>query len=361
MASLFKPTYAKVEGKTGLKVTRKSRKWYVKYRDADAVVRRVPGYTDKEATRQLAAELERKVAQRKAGLIDPYEDHRGRLLVDHLANYERHLAAKNDSPKHVKLTVNRILAALDGCQFRKIGDLSASRLAEWLADSRRSGMAVATSNYYLTALRGFTRWMVKDRRAGEDPLAYMAAGNVQLDRRYDRRSISDAEFARLVRAGASGESFRGLTGPDRATLYLTAAYTGLRAAELASLTPSSFDLSASPPSVTVEAAYSKRRRRDVLPLRPDLADTARRLPPWARHHDTCLAGHVGRARRQDDPRRPGEIGDPLPGCFRTVLRLPCPAPPVHLEAGDERSKREGRAGARTAQHDHADHGSIRSR
>ena len=59
MASLFKPTYTKVDPKTGRKMKRKSRKWYVKYRDADGVVRRVPGYNDKEATRQLAADLER--------------------------------------------------------------------------------------------------------------------------------------------------------------------------------------------------------------------------------------------------------------------------------------------------------------
>jgi hypothetical protein len=106
----------------------------------------VPGSADKEAAQQLAAELERKLAQRQAGLLDPYEDHRGRPLADHLADYGRHLAAKNDTPKHIKLTVNRIQAALDGCQFRKIGDLSASRLAEWLAHCRRGGMAVATSN-----------------------------------------------------------------------------------------------------------------------------------------------------------------------------------------------------------------------
>ena len=66
-----------------------------------------------------------------------------------------------------------------------------------------------------------------------------------------------------------------LAGHDRAVLYLTAAYTGLRASELASLTPGSFDLNSIPPSVAVEAAYSKHRRRDELPLRPDLAEVLR--------------------------------------------------------------------------------------
>ncbi len=56
-----------------------------------------------------------------------------------------------------------------------------------------------------------------------------------------------------------------------------AAMTGLRAGELASLTPASFDLAADMPTVTLEAAYSKHRREDVLPLHPDLAA---RLRQW---------------------------------------------------------------------------------
>jgi integrase len=58
-------------------------------------------------------------------------------------------------------------------------------------------------------------------------------------------------------------------------LYRVAVETGLRAGELASLTPSSFDL-ADPDKagVKVAAAYSKHRRDDVVPLRPDLAHAA---------------------------------------------------------------------------------------
>jgi len=47
--------------------------------------------------------------------------------------------------------------------------------------------------------------------------------------------------------------------------------TGLRAGELASLTRASFALDGEHPTVSLAAAYSKRRRLDVLPLRPDTA------------------------------------------------------------------------------------------
>jgi integrase len=42
-------------------------------------------------------------------------------------------------------------------------------------------------------------------------------------------------------------------------------------------TPEAFLLEAEPPTVTVAAAYSKRRRDDVQPIRPDLAEAIR---PW---------------------------------------------------------------------------------
>ena len=68
-----------------------------------------------------------------------------------------------------------------------------------------------------------------------------------------------------------------MPGPDRAMAYRVALGTGFRAKELRSLTPASFDLDADPPTVTVTAGYSKRRRQDVQPIRPDLAELLR---PW---------------------------------------------------------------------------------
>ena len=53
-------------------------------------------------------------------------------------------------------------------------------------------------------------------------------------------------------------------------MYLTSFFTGLRRLELASLTPRSFRLDDSQPTLVVEAACSKHRRKDVLPMHPDL-------------------------------------------------------------------------------------------
>jgi len=54
-------------------------------------------------------------------------------------------------------------------------------------------------------------------------------------------------------------------------LYSLAITSGLRASELASLTWQCFDFEGSPPTVRVEACYSKHRREDIQPLPADVA------------------------------------------------------------------------------------------
>jgi integrase len=76
-------------------------------------------------------------------------------------------------------------------------------------------------------------------------------------------------LGRLIEAARKGVIYRGVSGEGRGVLYLLAVQTGLRAGECASLSQESFDLKAG--AVTVEAGYSKRRRRDTLLLRSDLA------------------------------------------------------------------------------------------
>ena len=53
----------------------------------------------------------------------------------------------------------------------------------------------------------------------------------------------------ILRAANAGPVVRRMNGPDRAMLYAVAGYTGLRASELASLTPECFDLDADPVAV----------------------------------------------------------------------------------------------------------------
>ncbi|CAK9108551.1 unnamed protein product, partial [Durusdinium trenchii] len=193
----------------------KSKKWWGRYKDENGSEKRVPLAADKKAAQAMLNEIVKKV------------------------------------------------------EYRKVESL--------LATFRDGGISTQTSNHYLRAIKQFTRWMVKDRRSAEDPIAFVAMLNVRTDRRHDRRPLTETELRLLIQAAMNGQVEFKMSGADRAMLYATAAYTGLRANELASLNPESFQLDAQPPTVTVLAAYSKHRRQDVLPLHPSLVVMLR---PW---------------------------------------------------------------------------------
>jgi site-specific recombinase XerC len=271
MASIFKQAYTKKDPATGERVKKFSKRWYIEFRDAAGLVRRVPGYSDKRATEQRAAELERASARGDVGMVDTRAPHRRRLLKDHVADYRVTLETKDDDPKHLRQTERAILRIFESAGVMVPGDVTKDRLEAALARLRVEGKSHRTYNYYLTAVRGFFRWMVRQDRLENNPLDHLRRVNEETDRRRERRAIAAKDLDRLIQVAADGETFRGLAGFDRAMLYRLAALSGLRCSELASLTPASFDLSRTPPVVSVVARISKRRKEDVLPLRSDLA------------------------------------------------------------------------------------------
>jgi integrase len=119
--------------------------------------------------------------------------------------------------------------------------------------------------------------MYLNKRIIEHPLLSLTNLNSRVDRRHDRRALSNEEFQLLISATESAPPVEGISGIDRAILYLLASFTGLRKGELGSLTKESFCFDKENQTVTVEACYSKHRRRDVLPLHPFLGQ---KLKEW---------------------------------------------------------------------------------
>ena len=272
MASLFKKTRSATDAKTGRTVKRKSAKWWGKYRDAQDIIRRVPLATDKSAAQVMLNELVRKAEREMAGLVEPFEEQRKRPLREHLTDYEKCLRDRGSTKNYVNTTVQRVRDILTGCRFIYVGDVSASRVQGFLADLRSSGRSIETSNHYLRALKMFVRWLVMDRRTNDNPVSHLSSMNADTDRRRVRRPLSRREFDVLLQSAAEGAPIQHVSGPDRVVLYIVACYTGYRRNEIGSVRPGSFDFDSDPPTLTVRAGYSKRRRDDVIPLRKDFAE-----------------------------------------------------------------------------------------
>jgi len=253
-------------------------KWYIEYRSAEGVLRKVAGFTDRKATEQRAAELEKDAERVRSGYKPKEHEQLNRPLAEHLQEYGQYLLDKGTTPRQAQQVYRRALGIVEGCHFVRWSDIRASRIQSFLADLRTDrederGLSAQTTNWYLQAIKQFCNWMVAEGRVSENPVAHLKRLNVKTDRRHDRRALELQELRQLLESTVKGAKRFGMTGYERYLLYRFAVETGLRANEIRTLTVGSFDLDKL--TVTVKAGYSKRRREDVLPLRPDTATLLR--------------------------------------------------------------------------------------
>jgi integrase len=294
---VFKPVRLDAQGRE-----REYARWYVEVRDHLEIVRRIPAFTDRKASEELGRNLDRLIALRVAGaapdvalgrwietlsphlgdrlasigLLDPTRAAAGKPLTEHVSDWRADTIARGCTQKHADLQANRVRSTLAGCHFRLWSDLRAERVTAFLKSLRDAGRSTESSNHYQVAFKGFCRWMVRMRRAAENPVAFLSRLNASSDQRIVRRALSAAECRRLVDAAQTGPTFKGMTGPDRALLYRFALQTGLRWSEIRSLTGSSFG--AGGLTVTVKARDAKNRKEATLQLCGDLAaDLWRRI------------------------------------------------------------------------------------
>ena len=253
--------------------------YWIQYADHEGRRRTVKGFTDKAITEQLAGKLESEARLRATGMISPEHDRFAESqqtpIADHLQAFNESLA--DNTPKHVQLTMTRVRRIVHGCSFEKLADITPESVQTFLRMFRQTeGIGPRTCNHYIQAMDAFCNWCFSTKRLVSNPLAGLERLNAELDIRHKRRALNATEVGKLVAAArGSGRRIQRFTGEQRARIYILSYMTGLRKNELASLTPRSFQLDGSPPTVTVEAAFSKHRRKDVLPLHPELVTMLR--------------------------------------------------------------------------------------
>jgi hypothetical protein len=254
VASLFRPTvatYTLPDGKHrtpdgkrvtkdtpgAIRVCRRSTVYFGRYRDANRIVQRVPLCADKTAAKQILAKLVTEAKLAEHNLAGAFEAHQKRPLAEHLEDFRADLLAKGRTAKQVRLVYGRARRIVQGCGFRFISELSASRVQGFLAElearrpalpaidpakpsytrkelaealgttpggitamfkrhrlaaegngkarryaraaletlleKRAKGAGLQTVNFYLAAVKQFCAWLVKDRRTLDNSLAHL--------------------------------------------------------------------------------------------------------------------------------------------------------------------------------------------
>jgi integrase len=276
-----------------------------KYRDGSGIVQeKATGCRDETAAKSVLAELERRAELVKANVLtaadDSIADHQDTPLVEHFDAYVDHQNVKGLSRVRIGNTGSRLERLAGECGFGRLADLDGSKLERWLAERKAEGMSAGTRNEYRQELVGFGNWCVRTRRLSGNPFGGVPKADARADCRRKRRALTEGELVRLldatsrrplldamtVRRGKQrGEAVAQLRegvhrrlerlGQERALIYKTMVLTGLRKAELASLTVGQLELDGSVAYVVLDAADEKNRQGSEIPLRADLADDLR--------------------------------------------------------------------------------------
>jgi integrase len=224
-----------------------------------------------EQARLVLAEKLRDAELRRRGImpevVDAYADI-GPMVEEFLLS----LQSKERSSQYLLETRNKINRVVSECRWRKLSDARLEPLEAWIAGKRRNDTAggprfsTNTANGYRAAWRSWGNWLVKTGRALYSPFRGIEKTNVETDRRHVRRSLTPDEVGFLLERVEAGPNRAGMSGPDRAMLYRLAVSTGLRARELSSLTPSSFNLGNETPHLELAASFAKSRRKALQPV-----------------------------------------------------------------------------------------------
>ena len=271
MASLHKMVYTQWVDQAGKKVPagtpgakrvkRKSAKWYACWYEGKKQVR-VPLATDKSASQAMLADLLRNKERALAGVIDPHRSHLDRAVAEHMEEYLTSIrrSGKISSEKYFtekRRILKRIFAA---CGIKTLAQLTGETIDRYMDGLTSSA---ATRRVHHTAINAFVTWLIQKKRLGANPLVGVArpqGGKIVRK----RRALTPAELQRLLDAArerplAAAEWNRGgrpgstpreahradlreesrehflRVGRERALLYKTAIFTGLRKGELAAL------------------------------------------------------------------------------------------------------------------------------
>ena len=253
-----------------------SENYAVEYMDAAGRQVRKGAGRDKKAAQQVLAKLERDVERVRSGLAQPSDELGSRPLEMLLDEYLAVVAAKGGGAGHLALGRQRLEDTLAGCGWVLWRDVTADGFTSWCG---RRKVSAATKNGYRRYAVGFVSWLA-ERMAVVSPLGGKKVPRwKESDRKRSTYALSDAEFSALVASAAGSRPRRRgeFAGESRACFYLTAAYTGFRAGELAALTRKAFHLTGPAPTVILAGKHTKNGADAVQPIPPDVAA---RLTAW---------------------------------------------------------------------------------
>ena len=258
------------------KVVEVSRRWYAEGVPGMPPTKRVPLSQDKQTAQAMLSQMVIKAERGQLGLAD--RDALDRPIGEWLKDYGEHQRSAGAAEKQIAIVHGRITRILALAKVATASDLQQAgvrlRIENAIAGLPDAEVGPRTKDYYYRDAKSFFEWLAAGAEViSKNPLIRArqrgrAARLATATPRRARRPLTPQELGKLIDGTRSAGEFRGLTGTQRAALYATAAGTGLRADELASLTVGQLELNSDTPVINLRASDAKSGRGAILPIPP---------------------------------------------------------------------------------------------
>jgi integrase len=241
--------------------------WTAQFTDENGKTRRISTKTaNKPAAEKILAKYVAEVDQIKAGIITRKNLNvaktRNLPIEDALEKFKTKMSAGGVTENHVKKTIGHIITLCGEASIETLPALKRDTVEKWIADNLQTKERSArTINSYIVSIKSFTRYLSEVEIIPQNPLTAIKKLNQEIDRRLVRRALTENEIERLLAAAKQRSA-------EHHLIYRLFLGTGLWSTELSLLAPSQVNFAKC--RLTIEAAKTKNKKPDILPLRPNL-------------------------------------------------------------------------------------------
>jgi integrase len=269
MASVFRPSGRRI--------------YRIEFKDQYSHTKTVSsGMMDRRAAEGLASMIERDAERLRAGLLLEHAQHTavhlGLATVDDrfrswdeiLDDYLAHLQNNGSDPEGKTITEGRRILRrwAKECRWKCLADIRPSHITAYLAAQAQAGRGPVTQNTHLARLNALFTWCAAPGRKWIDTNPAAGIKKIKIGhtgRRHRRRAYSDTELTAIL-----------ATAPEpRRTVYLVAAYSGIRHGTLRKLEKQDLDPTGPQPRWHIRAAILKNGRPLNVPMLPECAAAIR--------------------------------------------------------------------------------------
>ena len=267
------------------RATVQSDTWTAQFTDEHGKMQRVSTKTTvRSVAEKILARYQTEVDRIRTGVATREELSKAHFrlvtLKEALERYRTKMIADGSTPTHVNTTLKKIARICSSVGIDSLPEIRRETVVKWIADEvEKKVLAPCTINHYLKSMKSFAQYLVDIELLPSHPLKSVRKLNEAIDLRKRRRAMTAGEMNRLLQVTASDKNMDKWKAGERVLIYRLLLGTGLRSTELSLLLPNQIDFERC--RLTIEAAKTKNKKSDVLPMRPDLVQS---VQEWVKTH-----------------------------------------------------------------------------